>query len=163
MRTLVWDSSLVTGHEAIDSQHEKLVGLINRLAAAWDSPEREGAVMQAITEMYLYANEHFREEEALMASVGYPQMEAHRGMHQAFVAQAHAFTDASLADHVPFDEMLGFLTGWLANHIGVPETLLIEAAICLVGVLGGIRYYVIHRQQIPAEQRVRLLGASGGK
>ena len=57
----------------------------------------------------------------------------------------------------------GFLTGWLANHIGVPETLLIEAAICLVGVLGGIRYYVIHRQQIPAEQRVRLLGASGVK
>lgn len=117
MRTLVWDSSLSTGHAVIDSQHERLVGLINRLAAAWDSPEREGAVMQAITEMYLYANEHFREEEALMAASGYPGLAAHQAMHRDFVERAHAFTDASLADEAPFDEMLGYLTGWLASHI----------------------------------------------
>ncbi len=57
----------------------------------------------------------------------------------------------------------GFITGWLAERIGVPETLLLEAALCLIGVLGGIRYYMQHRQQIPAEQRVPLLSASGGK
>ncbi len=57
----------------------------------------------------------------------------------------------------------GFITGWLAERIGVPETLLLEAALCLIGVLAGIRYYMLHRQQIPAEQRVRLLGATGGK
>ena len=51
----------------------------------------------------------------------------------------------------------------LAERIGVPETLLLEAALCLIGVLGGIRYYMQHRQQIPAEQRVPLLSASGGK
>lgn len=117
MRTLVWDSSLNTGHEAIDSQHEKLVELINRLASVWASPEREGSVMQAITDMYLYANEHFREEEALMAASGYPGLAAHQAMHREFVERAHSFADASLAGKVPFEEMLGFLFGWLANHI----------------------------------------------
>lgn len=117
MRTFLWDGSLNTGHAAIDSQHERLVGLINRLAGAWDSPERDGAVMQAITDMYLYANEHFREEEALMASSGYPGLAAHQALHREFVARAHAFTDASLADAAPFEEMLEFLTTWLTQHI----------------------------------------------
>lgn len=57
----------------------------------------------------------------------------------------------------------GFITGWLANRIGVSETLLIEAAICFVGVLVGIRYYVAHREQIPAAQTARLMRAPGGK
>lgn len=122
MRTLIWDGSLNTGHSVIDSQHERLVGLINRLAAAWDSPEREGAVMQAITDMYLYANEHFREEEALMAATGYPGLAAHQALHREFVERAHSFTDASLADSAPIDDMLGYLTEWLRQHITHEDT-----------------------------------------
>ncbi|MFN8483669.1 MAG: MFS transporter [Anaerolineae bacterium] len=57
----------------------------------------------------------------------------------------------------------GFITGWLANRIGVSETLLIEAAICFVGVLVGIRYYTAHRAQIPEAQTARLIRAPGGK
>ncbi len=47
----------------------------------------------------------------------------------------------------------GFITGWLASRIGVPETIALEAVICLVGVLYGVRYYRRHEAEIPAEQR----------
>ncbi|MFN8473362.1 MAG: MFS transporter [Anaerolineae bacterium] len=57
----------------------------------------------------------------------------------------------------------GFITGWLADRIGVPETLLIEAAICFVGVMVGIRYYMAHRAQIPEAQAARLIRVPGGK
>ena len=117
MRGMVWDGSLALGHAEIDRQHEKLVGLINRLAAAWDAPDREAAVMRAITDMYLYANEHFREEEALMAATGYPGLAGHVLMHRDFVERAHAFADASLADREPFEELLEYLVSWLEKHI----------------------------------------------
>ena len=117
MPRIVWDESLILGHEGIDRQHEKLVGLINRLADSWDQPGRETAVMRCLTDMYLYANEHFREEEALMASVGYPGLAGHAAQHRFFVERAHAFTDASLDDKAPFEELLSFLIDWFVLHV----------------------------------------------
>ncbi len=56
----------------------------------------------------------------------------------------------------------GFLTGLAANHIGVPETLMLEALICLVGIFLGVRYYRRHEADIPAAQRAApLRGATG--
>lgn len=129
MQRIIWDGSLALGHEDIDRQHERLAGLINRLAVSWDAPDREHVVMQAITDMYLYANEHFREEEALMAATGYPGLEAHKAMHGAFVNRAHDFTDASLADASPFEELLDFLTAWFVGHVSVEDARMLAHAL----------------------------------
>ncbi|MCX6047305.1 MAG: MFS transporter [Chloroflexi bacterium] len=45
----------------------------------------------------------------------------------------------------------GFITGTVATYIGVPETLMIEAGICAVGAVIGIRYYYRHRAEILVE------------
>lgn len=42
----------------------------------------------------------------------------------------------------------GYLTGLMAEHLGVSTALVIEAAICLVGAGIGLAYYVRHRAQI---------------
>ncbi|MCW5850136.1 MAG: MFS transporter [Anaerolineae bacterium] len=47
----------------------------------------------------------------------------------------------------------GFITGWLASRIGVPETIALEAVICFVGVIYGMRYYQRHQGEIPVEQQ----------
>ena len=57
-----------------------------------------------------------------MVATSYPGLAAHQIMHRDFVERAHSFTDASLADAAPFDEMLGFLLGWLASHISHEDT-----------------------------------------
>lgn len=52
----------------------------------------------------------------------------------------------------------GFITGAVANYIGVPETILIEALLCAVGVALGVYYYNRHRAEIPSTQRTLLYG-----
>ncbi len=47
----------------------------------------------------------------------------------------------------------GFITGVLADYVGVPETLAIEAVVCAVGVTVGVYYYTRHRTTIPIEQQ----------
>lgn len=54
----------------------------------------------------------------------------------------------------------GFITGTAANYIGVPETLLIEALLCAVGVVLGVYYYNRHRAAIPQAQQTLLLRMS---
>jgi MFS family permease len=45
----------------------------------------------------------------------------------------------------------GYLTGVMAEHLGVSTTVAIEAGLCLVGVSLGLLYYLAHRDQIPAD------------
>ncbi len=51
----------------------------------------------------------------------------------------------------------GYLTGVMAEHLGVSAAVGIEAALCLVGVGAGLVYYYSHRSQIP---RTELTGAA---
>jgi MFS family permease len=50
----------------------------------------------------------------------------------------------------------GYLTGYMAQHLGVQTAVGIEAAMCLFGVAAGLAYFFSHRQQIggtPTMQR----------
>jgi MFS family permease len=42
----------------------------------------------------------------------------------------------------------GFLTGFMAEHLGVSTAIGLNAAMCLVGVAAGLLYYVSHRAAI---------------
>ena len=42
-----------------------------------------------------------------------------------------------------------YLTGLMAEHLGVSEAIGIEAALCMLGVGAGLAYYITHRHQIP--------------
>ena len=42
----------------------------------------------------------------------------------------------------------GFLTGLMAEHLGVSTAVGIEALLCLIGLAFGFRYYLSHRQRI---------------
>ncbi|HEU4759634.1 MAG TPA: MFS transporter [Dehalococcoidia bacterium] len=47
----------------------------------------------------------------------------------------------------------GYLTGQLAQHLGVSTALGIEAALCVLGMGIGVMYYVTHRQAVTATER----------
>jgi MFS family permease len=47
----------------------------------------------------------------------------------------------------------GYLTGVLADRLGVQSAVGIEAALCLVGVALGLLYYFSHREEIGAVRR----------
>ncbi len=117
MHTFEWDGSLCIGHTEVDRQHERFVGLAARLAQVVDSGARGEAVMRCLTELYLYANQHFRDEEALLEQMSCPESGAHAGLHRDFVRRVDGLVDRCLSQAPPYDELLDFLRSWLWEHI----------------------------------------------
>ena len=68
MDAFLWSQPFFTGFEAIDTQHRRLVELINELGGlmAGGDEMSEGRMQILFKQLADYAREHFREEEDLM-------------------------------------------------------------------------------------------------
>ncbi|MBU1657721.1 bacteriohemerythrin [bacterium] len=116
-----WDNHFNTGIEIIDTQHRKLVTLLNRLAtqvAYQSNAEDLNAIFDELTEYTLY---HFQTEEAIWSRYlnNNPLESEHQRVHQEFVDTVIRLKKEQ--DIKPLaelaDEALGFLARWLASHI----------------------------------------------
>jgi hemerythrin-like metal-binding protein len=95
-----------------------LMDTINQLATAEAQNDRP-VVAMIIDELVSYAAFHFDFEEKLMASAGYPELEAHRTIHQGFVRWVTDFRDEFLSygKRALGEPVLAFLRDWLRDHI----------------------------------------------
>lgn len=128
MPLIEWDDALTLGDETIDRQHKGLVELINQLDSHLGSLDRETQVMRSLNAMYLYAKEHFWDEEAFMDRVGYPDKAHHAVLHREFVQKTHDLTDCCLFKDPPYSELLDFLVGWFKNHVASEDAKLVAFA-----------------------------------
>lgn len=118
MKTLEWKSEHSVGIEIIDSQHKKILALINAL-----NEEEKGKVsakdfFTILNDLIQYAQEHFTTEETMMKAVGYPQYLEHKQEHDAFVERVFIF-NAQLQSSKGelFKEVANFLAEWYDFHI----------------------------------------------
>lgn len=123
-----WDDALNLGDETIDRQHRGLVELINQMHAHLHAPDMEVQIMRCITSMYLYAKEHFWDEEALMDRIGYPDKERHAALHREFVQKTHDMTDCCLTDELHYSQLLNFLVSWFNDHVSTEDAKLVAFA-----------------------------------
>ncbi len=117
MSPFQWDESMNTGDPMLDREHRDLVSLLNRVLEISAGPDRDVEIMHALTDMYLYAKDHFFDEEGLMLRVGYPDRERHVDLHRSFVEKAKALTDDCLDGSLDFKEFADYLMHWLKRHI----------------------------------------------
>jgi len=116
-----WDENFATGVQIIDEQHQQLVSLVNKLAFNMASDAGELAVNQVLDELTDYTVYHFKTEESLWLE--YLPDEAitkeHQKTHQSFVDEIVKAKNEqkTLTDVDIIDEILSFLTHWLAFHI----------------------------------------------
>lgn len=116
-----WNKNFETGIEPVDEQHRRLVDLLNRLASHLGTRSEHLELNQVFSELADYAEFHFKEEEA----VWHPYFEGgdwyagHRNVHDSFMAKVTELKEADASR--PLDEViediLRFLTRWLAMHI----------------------------------------------
>lgn len=118
-----WHSSFETGIAIIDEQHRRLVELINDLAHQYVNGISQKQTEQIINALVDYAAYHFTTEEALWAEALTESndnwLRGHLKTHHGFVDKIRAMqskinTDDNLA---VLDELIAFLTSWLAHHI----------------------------------------------
>lgn len=116
----VWDARYETGIEMVDTQHKRLVSLLNTLGELYARGAPEELVKRFVKAMAAYAVYHFREEEALMGryGIGAEHEAAHKANHAAFGGKVQAALEKE--GQTPMQvagELLTFLTKWLIFHI----------------------------------------------
>lgn len=118
IRIVEWRDDFSVGNLHIDEQHAILIDIINQLASA-ESLDNHHAIAMIIDELVAYAAFHFDYEEQLMARAGYPELELHCVIHEAFVKWATELRDAyALRGRRPLGQhVLNYLRDWLSHHI----------------------------------------------
>jgi hemerythrin len=80
-----WDDRYKLGIEKIDTQHEKLFELVNRLFELEDSHSDKEKLRTILYEFSDYMKTHFRDEEEYMSLIEFPDIEEHKKLHQEII------------------------------------------------------------------------------
>lgn len=118
MALITWNDNLSVNVAIIDSQHKKLVDMINELNDAMRQAKGSAVIGPIINGLVLYTQTHFQTEERYFDQYNYPDKERHKKEHAGFVAKVTEFKNGldsgSLALSVP---VMNFLGNWLWSHI----------------------------------------------
>jgi hemerythrin len=118
MALITWSRMLSTGINEHDTQHKKLIDLINQLNDAMLAGHGTNALGTVLAEMVNYTVLHFDHEEKLMEKHKYEDAQAHKAEHAKFVQTTGEFKKRFDSGHaVASAEIMDFLRGWLISHI----------------------------------------------
>lgn len=113
---LIWTDAIITGVDAIDKDHQVLIGLLNRVMhQSFNNMDFEAVIGELIE----YTDYHFKREEAIMQACEYPDLEQHRDHHQNLILQITTYTEAwsKQRNMKNLAQLRKFLRDWLFNHI----------------------------------------------
>lgn len=115
---IIWKKEFDTGIEKIDSQHKKLVNLINLLEAAKDKENEDQIVHDVFFELVEYTKIHFADEEKYMESLNYPRIIEHKALHKVLIKQLCRLLNMLKKGNINVGERLtSILNNWLIKHI----------------------------------------------
>lgn len=119
MPLMEWSDRLSVGIGIVDTQHKKLVGMVNDLYDAVQSGHGQDVLGKILDGLIAYTAEHFKQEETFFAQTGYPDTEAHKKEHADLVKQVLDVQAKykSGATGVLSLEVMNFLKNWLVKHI----------------------------------------------
>jgi len=116
-----WNKNFETGIVAIDEQHKVLVKLINQLASHLGSESDVSSLDATYTELADYAAYHFQSEERIWEEY-FPtnsSLKGHKKTHEDFIATVIRLKEQDQSEPIQevIEQVLSFLTRWLAHHI----------------------------------------------
>lgn len=118
MPYFTWSEDLAVGNAFIDSDHRKLIGLINDLHDAMAEGKGKEVLAVTLSNLIKYAAAHFRREEDEMDRIGYCGATEHRQEHEKLVREVlslqQKFNDGDAMLTVKVSK---FLKDWLVDHI----------------------------------------------
>ena len=117
-RFIEWKKSYSVGLDSIDDDHKKLLGMINQLQTASHYTTDDKMIEHILDDLIDYTKYHFSREEKIMLDCEYPNLAAHKKLHQDMIKQVSTFIDDyRLHNTRTIDEVTQFLKSWLINHI----------------------------------------------
>jgi hemerythrin len=115
---VTWRAQYSVGIASIDSQHQKLIGMINELNAAMHEGHGRDVMGKILDGLTAYTVSHFSHEEKLMQLHRFPGFERHKVEHDKLIKQVKTLQQSfrSGAASVTVEAMT-FLLNWLIGHI----------------------------------------------
>ena len=118
---------LSVGIPSIDEEHRHILGMIHRLNAAGADRSRQVA-RDVLLDLREYTVRHFKHEESLMLSAGYPDIDAHIVEHRSLTKKVDQLLEESGQMHP--DNLKQLLDTWIRHHIMEIDRRYVE---CLAG------------------------------
>ncbi|MDQ0393473.1 methyl-accepting chemotaxis protein [Labrys monachus] len=116
---MTWSDGLSVGVTALDTEHQRLIEMVNQLWDGMQSGAGNAAVGQVLDGLIAYTASHFKHEEELFAKTGYPATAGHKQEHDELTRQVldvQAKYKSGVYSVLSL-EVLTFLKKWLVNHI----------------------------------------------
>lgn len=118
MALIDWNPSYSVKIGEIDTQHQKLIAMMNDLNEAMSKGKGKAVVGPIIDGMVAYTKVHFLKEEALFDKHGYPDAPAHKQQHVTFVKKVTEFRNNYEKNQLSLTvDIMKFLADWWVNHI----------------------------------------------
>jgi len=122
MPLITWSDELSIGIPKIDTEHQKLVAILNQLDEAMKTGKGTRVMDGILTQLVDYTQFHFSLEEKRMADADYPDLHLHECQHRQLVEKAVKFQqDFVVSRRRITRDMMAFLKYWLTNHIMVDD------------------------------------------
>lgn len=106
----VWKDEYSTGDSLLDEQHKRLFEMGSRVG---EQPPEE--MNDFRLKLYRYVVDHFDTEEAYMETIGFPDFDRHKGLHDNLVRELKRFPDQFTMETAM--EFKGFFYTWLFHHV----------------------------------------------
>ncbi|MGB3367733.1 MAG: hemerythrin family protein [Acidaminobacteraceae bacterium] len=116
-----WTSDLLTGHELIDEQHQKLFVHFNELYELIRVGKGQDEILSMIEFLEEYIKFHFDSEMELQEKSKYPGAEDHKRLHAIFKKQVSIFSKELKENGVDDKLLLRVnltIVDWIRVHIG---------------------------------------------
>ena len=118
MALMTWKEEYNINIKVVDSQHKKLVDLLNQIHDATSMGKGREVLAHILNELVAYTKLHFSTEEELFKKFSYPGYLQHKIEHDKLTKQVCEFQDRYSAGRAAISiEIMQFLRDWLNGHI----------------------------------------------
>jgi hemerythrin len=113
-----WRNDYSVQVEEMDKQHKDMFQAANDLYETFQDDPNKDALLDSLDFLIRYTEVHFREEEELMQSKNFPDLEAHKKKHTYLIDQIKLYQTRYCTEELKVgNELMDFLKDWIVNHI----------------------------------------------
>lgn len=121
MTQVVWNNKYSIGIEIIDTQHQQLFDIMNKLYIASEEDQELETIIDLFEELKDYTKYHFTEEEIYFSKHPQDEIKRHKELHQFFIKKLDESIQQCIRIGALSLELLFFLNDWLVEHIQIED------------------------------------------
>jgi hemerythrin len=110
-----WKPFYSVGDAALDGEHQRLLGIVDDLHAAIEAGHEQSRIQGSLNRLAEYTMTHFDHEEQKLYACAYPDLDAHKIMHEEMRRRALEFQ--ANPDMIADRDLLQFVKNWWVRHI----------------------------------------------